>query len=53
MENSKPHLTGFLTRINLMYLEVAVLTALVIVIIIQHQTLAEVKKLNNTGNEKK
>lgn len=36
-----------------MYMEVAVLTVLIIVIVIQHKTLTEVKKLNNQYNEKK
>lgn len=51
MENTKLQSTSFLTRLNLIYMEAAVLTVLVIVIVIQHKTLTEVKKLNN--NEKK
>ncbi len=51
MENIKAQPTSFLTRSNLMYMEVAVLTVLVIVIVIQHKTLTEIKKLNQ-NNEK-
>jgi hypothetical protein len=50
MENSKIHSQG-LTRMNVIYFEAAVLTVLVIVIAIQHKTLAEVKKINNKKNE--
>ncbi len=53
MENTKIQSTGFMKRLNLMYLEAAVLTVLVIVIVFQHKTLTEVKKLNNQNNEKK
>jgi len=53
MENSKVLTPHSATRINLIYLEVAVLTVLVIVVVVQHKTLMEVKKLTNQNNEKK
>lgn len=54
MDNNKIQSSSLLTRVNLMYLEVAVLGVLIIVIAIQHKTLTEVKKLNNhNDNEKK
>ncbi len=52
MENTKVQASGFPSKINLIYLEAAVLTILVIVIAIQHRKLTEVKKLNKQNNEK-